>query len=83
MAGAAQTAPDPASQPQVATYDTEVKAKVPADPGNVTQPGHDPQRVAQLAYFHWEARGCPSGSAEEDWFRAERELYGDSRVTET
>jgi len=32
------------------------------------------QRIAQVAYAHWEARGRPIGSPEEDWFRAEHEL---------
>ena len=32
------------------------------------------EAIAKLAYAHWEARGRPEGSPEEDWFRAEREL---------
>ena len=32
------------------------------------------RRVTQLAYTYWENRGRPLGSAEEDWFRAEREV---------
>lgn len=32
------------------------------------------EQVALLAYHLWEQRGCPDGSPEEDWFRAEREL---------
>ena len=28
----------------------------------------------KLAYELWEERGRPSGSSEEDWFRAERQL---------
>jgi hypothetical protein len=32
------------------------------------------EEVARLAHSYWEARGCQGGSAEEDWFRAEREL---------
>ena len=32
------------------------------------------ERIARLAYSYWEARGRQGGSAEEDWFRAEREL---------
>ena len=32
------------------------------------------QEIAELAYFHWEARGRPHGSDGEDWLRAEREL---------
>jgi len=31
-------------------------------------------RIAQLAYSFWQQRGCPHGSPEEDWFRAEREI---------
>ena len=30
--------------------------------------------TARLAYSYWEARGGTSGSAEEDWERAEQEL---------
>ena len=32
------------------------------------------EQIARLAYSHWQARGCPEGSPEEDWFRAESEL---------
>jgi hypothetical protein len=32
------------------------------------------QEIAVLAYEFWQARGCPNGSPEEDWFRAEQEL---------
>lgn len=34
--------------------------------------GHED--VATLAYALWQARGCPEGSPEEDWFRAAQEL---------
>lgn len=34
----------------------------------------DHEEIARLAYAHWEERGCPLGSPEEDWFRAECEL---------
>jgi len=39
----------------------------------------EPERVNEIeiaarAYEIWQSRGCPSGSAEEDWFQAEREL---------
>jgi hypothetical protein len=30
--------------------------------------------IAVIAYTLWEARGCPEGSPEQDWFRAEQEL---------
>ena len=32
------------------------------------------EEIAQLAYSYWQARGCPHGSPDEDWFRAEAEL---------
>lgn len=35
-----------------------------------------PTEVAQLAHTLWQARGCPDGSPEEDWFRAEQTLKG-------
>jgi hypothetical protein len=37
------------------------------DPGN-----HDD--IAILAYRLWQQRGCPVGSDQEDWFRAEQAL---------
>jgi hypothetical protein len=27
--------------------------------------------IAELAYQFWEERGCPEGSPEEDWYKAE------------
>jgi hypothetical protein len=30
--------------------------------------------IAALAHELWQARGCPEGSPEEDWFRAAEEL---------
>ena len=32
------------------------------------------EEIARAAYAHWEARGCPHGSPEEDWCAAERLL---------
>ena len=32
------------------------------------------EKIALLAYTYWIQRGCQGGSAEEDWFRAEREI---------
>jgi hypothetical protein len=34
--------------------------------------GH--REIAELAHELWEARGCPDGSPEEDWFRATEQL---------
>ena len=33
-----------------------------------------PDEIAKLAHSYWEGRGCPEGSPQEDWFRAEKEL---------
>jgi hypothetical protein len=41
-------------------------ATVAADP--------DRKSIEALAYELWLKRGCPVGSDQEDWFRAEREL---------
>jgi hypothetical protein len=30
--------------------------------------------IAALAYELWQARGCPDGTPQEDWFRAAEEL---------
>jgi hypothetical protein len=32
------------------------------------------ESIERLAYQYWLNRGCPSGSAEEDWYHAERAL---------
>jgi Protein of unknown function (DUF2934). len=32
------------------------------------------EKIAALAYEFWKARGCPQGTPDEDWFRAEREI---------
>jgi hypothetical protein len=40
--------------------------------GYVMVVGRD--EIAALAYQLWQARGCPYGSPEEDWLRAESEL---------
>jgi Protein of unknown function (DUF2934) len=34
----------------------------------------DYTEIERIAYRLWEERGRPIGSAEEDWFRAERQL---------
>jgi len=34
----------------------------------------EPDQIASLAYALWQQRGCPDGSAEADWLRAEEEL---------
>jgi hypothetical protein len=34
------------------------------------------EQIASLAYQLWQERGCPEGSPDEDWLRAEQELTG-------
>ena len=46
-----------------------------ASPG----PASEREQIARLAYSYWQARGCPEGSPEEDWLRAEAELREKSR----
>jgi len=38
------------------------------------------EEIALRAYRLWEARGCPIGSPEEDWLRAEEEIRGERAV---
>jgi hypothetical protein len=41
------------------------------------------QRVSERAYEIWMERGCPEGTAEEDWYMAEREIEGSGEPAET
>jgi len=34
----------------------------------------DSNQVERLAYCYWQSRGCPEGSPDDDWFRAEQDL---------
>jgi len=43
--------------------------------------GPDQANIARLAYQHWLKRGCPIGSPEEDWFRAEQDLNNEQTRT--
>jgi len=44
-----------------------------------TSPDHT--EVARLAYLRWLDRGCPIGSPEEDWSRAEQDLKSQQSQT--
>jgi hypothetical protein len=46
-----------------------------ADQNATSQPVNQAE-ISALAYEHWIQRGCPLGSSEVDWFRAEEELRG-------
>ncbi len=41
----------------------------------VNRPEHE--EIARLAYENWQQRGCPIGTSEEDWFRAEEQIKQD------
>ena len=45
-----------------------------ADEPGIAPAIDDNERIAELAYSYWEARGFQGGSPWEDWFRAEQEL---------
>ena len=59
---------DPAKSEQITSelLDESVQPAVFDDVGEV--------EIAVLAYQYWEERGCPIGSDQEDWFRAEETL---------
>jgi hypothetical protein len=40
----------------------------------------DPRSIGELAYRLWQGRGCPDGTAEQDWLEAERQLAGETRL---
>ncbi len=42
--------------------------------GGLSVPGSTPENIAHLAQALWMARGCPEGSPEDDWLRAEQAL---------
>jgi len=48
--------------------------------GKAPSPGSNGHaaEVAGLAYTLWQERGCPDGSPEVDWFRAEAILSGET-----
>lgn len=61
----------PAAKPaQPEAIPAPAPAAAPGAP--VYVPNRD--ETARLAYAYWQARGGAPGSAEDDWFRAEREL---------
>jgi hypothetical protein len=38
--------------------------------------------IGELAYHLWQARGCPEGTAEQDWLAAEKQLKSAPRTVE-
>lgn len=47
---------------------------------NRPEPPVDPEMVEAMAYQLWLQRGCPIGSDQEDWYRAEAELTKANRA---
>lgn len=49
-----------------------------ATTSQVTAKRPAPEKIEALAYSLWQERGCPDGSSEEDWLKAEETLAADS-----
>jgi Protein of unknown function (DUF2934) len=57
--------------------DTEITSPSQRDINRLAdavQPNLTQQEIASIAYTIWQERGCPLGSAEQDWLEAERRL---------
>ncbi|MEO8049808.1 MAG: DUF2934 domain-containing protein [Acidobacteriota bacterium] len=52
-----------------------IATEIPAADAMAATVGNQ-EEVCKLAHSYWQARGCPDGSPEVDWFRAERESNG-------
>jgi hypothetical protein len=54
-------------------------ANVPSKPqlasdGTVVLESPTEEQISAVAFMSWTQRGCPIGSPEQDWYRAEEEL---------
>ena len=58
---------NPNAESVTAVYEASPEAEYPVSAMSY-------EEIARFAYSYWEARGCPIGSPEEDWYRAETEL---------
>jgi hypothetical protein len=69
----------PVRSPRTRKAPSAATAAVPGAAQNVppTLPEFriDHEAIAALAYSYWEERGRTGGSPQEDWYRAEQELY--------
>ena len=52
---------------------SNVPASIEHSPSELQNPVNS-REIASLAYRLWEARGCPEGTPEVDWFHAEQLL---------
>jgi hypothetical protein len=56
-------------------HSMEVEQKTRTDHVAIVRPQKAREEdIPSLAYKLWQARGCPEGSSQEDWFRAVEEL---------
>jgi len=62
--------------PPVLQPDTQNSPANPASVNSYPNGGANYEEVKRLAHEYWCARGCPEGSPEEDWFRAEMTVNG-------
>src|SRR5580704_1180227 len=65
------TGPEHSRQSQERSQQTPQRTQAAAAHG-IAAFGH--ADIAALAYQLWEARGCPEGSPQEDWFHAAEQL---------
>jgi hypothetical protein len=69
---------DSSTTPQNAAAATAVAIELDnplvSEPGNTASDGPGFHEITQLAHQLWIERGCPEGSPEVDWFRAEQQL---------
>jgi hypothetical protein len=54
-----------------------VAAPSTANEREISMPSEE--HIALLAYSYWESRGCPIGSPDEDWLRAEHDILQDEQ----
>jgi len=63
-----------AGSPSREAAEKEIMATGPAPAVTLQAYVAEHDEIARLAYSYWKARGCPDGSPEEDWLRAESDL---------
>ena len=59
---------------RIANQDRKAKAVAPSKESEREVSLPIEEHIALLAYSYWESRGCPIGSPDEDWFRAEGDV---------
>ena len=69
---AAEAGSENLNLPELDTAENPANIATAAELGLGSQDDHT--RISKLAYSLWCQRGCPDGSPEVDWFRAEQEF---------